>query len=67
MPDNGKLRAGEHLADWQNKPGEITVVVSVVSGKLHTPIDLRAPRTGSMAERCAMYGGPTQWARKDTK
>ena len=57
MPVNGKLRAGEVLSDPANKPGMVTVVVSVTSGRLPTPIDPKAQSWGSSAETCAIYGG----------
>lgn len=57
MPANGKLVVGEILPDWQCRSGYVTEVVSVVTGRLPTPIDISSPRWGSSAEKCAIYGG----------
>lgn len=57
MPRNGKLVVGEDLEDPGAPAGTVTVVVAITTGRLHTPIDLRAPRWGSSAESCALHGG----------
>jgi hypothetical protein len=64
MPSDGKLSVGEVLDDWQAAPGTRTVVVSVLSGKLPSRIDLTSSMRGSSAESCALYGGP---AHSDTQ
>ncbi len=60
MPRDGKLVVGETLPDWQVRPGYVTVVDAVSSGRLPTPIDITSPRWGSSAESCALHGGSSR-------
>jgi len=57
MPANGKLSPGERLHDPHSDRGCVTVVVSVMSGRLPTPIDTTVPRGGSSTGSCALFGG----------
>lgn len=64
MPRDGKLLVGERLPDWQCKPGYVTEVVAIFTGRLPTPIDITSPRWGSSAESCALHGGAARDASR---
>lgn len=54
---DGKIVVDETLPDWTLPRGWERVVVSVVSGRLPTPIDPTVgPKGAGGMERCALYG-----------